>query len=231
MAGLLSILGKVGAGIAAPFTGGASLAALPVLDAIGGAGTGAAGGMADERARQNQFNLGRAGLANSAYATQQGNLTSLAGLNEQATMNRAQLGLTAPTARANQMIKGSLMETLQPLKITHPRAHIPEFTGGLSAANFTPAVRAAGRTLQDQAGSALASGSDVPAPTDYASRLLPAPDLPSYKEPGKAETVTGTGGILARILAALAKRGGGSASGSGMAALGGGGDFSDAGLG
>lgn len=32
-----STLGKIGAGVAAPFTGGASLAAIPMIDAIGGA--------------------------------------------------------------------------------------------------------------------------------------------------------------------------------------------------
>lgn len=47
--GLLSMLGKVGAGIAAPFTGGASLAFLPAIDAIGGALSGAAKGSADQR--------------------------------------------------------------------------------------------------------------------------------------------------------------------------------------
>jgi hypothetical protein len=55
--GLWSILGKVGAGVAAPFTGGASLAAIPAIDAIG-AGLGAASqGMASNRGAQFQGQL------------------------------------------------------------------------------------------------------------------------------------------------------------------------------
>lgn len=63
----LSILGKVGAGIAAPFTGGASLAAIPAIDAIGSAlgagskasasnrGTALDAAMEQEKLRQQQM--------------------------------------------------------------------------------------------------------------------------------------------------------------------------------
>lgn len=61
--GLLSMLGKLGAGIAAPFTGGASLAVIPALDAVGnvlgsGASSAAAGrrGDAETQAYMNAAN-------------------------------------------------------------------------------------------------------------------------------------------------------------------------------
>lgn len=47
--GFLKGLGKIGAGIAAPFTGGASLGLIPAIDAIGGVLGGAAKGSADQR--------------------------------------------------------------------------------------------------------------------------------------------------------------------------------------
>lgn len=55
--GFLSTLGKIGAGIAAPFTGGASLAAIPAIDAIGAGMSGAAGSMAHNRGTQAQLEL------------------------------------------------------------------------------------------------------------------------------------------------------------------------------
>ena len=47
--GILSKLLKVGAGVAAPFTGGASLAAIPAIDAFGKAAGGGAQAMASNR--------------------------------------------------------------------------------------------------------------------------------------------------------------------------------------
>jgi len=56
--GFLSTLGQIGAGIAAPFTGGASLAAIPALGALGSVASGAAKGSADQRLREGDQTLG-----------------------------------------------------------------------------------------------------------------------------------------------------------------------------
>jgi hypothetical protein len=55
--GLFSVLGKIGAGIAAPFTGGASLAAIPMIDAIGGGASSAAQSMANNRGSAAELTL------------------------------------------------------------------------------------------------------------------------------------------------------------------------------
>lgn len=55
--GFLSLLGKIGAVGAAPFTGGASLAALPAIDAISAGLGGAAQGMASNRGAKFQGQL------------------------------------------------------------------------------------------------------------------------------------------------------------------------------
>jgi hypothetical protein len=60
--GFFSVLGKIGAGIAAPFTGGASLAAIPMIDAIG-SGLGAASqSMTDNRSNQGNIEVQKIGL-------------------------------------------------------------------------------------------------------------------------------------------------------------------------
>lgn len=53
----LSILGKLGAGVAAPFTGGASLGAIPLIDALGKGASSAAQGMASNRGTSAELTL------------------------------------------------------------------------------------------------------------------------------------------------------------------------------
>jgi hypothetical protein len=52
-----SVLGKIGAGVAAPFTGGASLGAIPLIDAIGAGASGAAKSMASNRGTAAELTL------------------------------------------------------------------------------------------------------------------------------------------------------------------------------
>ena len=54
---LLSILGKLGAGVAAPFTGGASLSAIPLIDALGKGASSAAQSMAGNRGTAAELTL------------------------------------------------------------------------------------------------------------------------------------------------------------------------------
>jgi len=53
----LSILGKLGAGVAAPFTGGASLGAIPLIDALGAGASNAAKSMAQNRGTSAELTL------------------------------------------------------------------------------------------------------------------------------------------------------------------------------
>ena len=60
---ILGAIGKVGATVAAPFTGGLSTLAIPAIDAIGQVTSGAAKGSANQRLQENQGLLGQQSLA------------------------------------------------------------------------------------------------------------------------------------------------------------------------
>ena len=196
--------------VAAPFTGGASLLASGAIGALGQGAADAAGGMADERTLANQYGINRGQLANQQYGTQQGAKTNLLSMQEKGMLDRAKMGVEAPSARANQVLKGSLMSLVKPAKITHPRATIPGISGGLTPAALSQIARQTGVDLQDIASTALKSGSDVPELPDYVSQgMVEAPELPEYEQAGKLETGLGIAGGVGKIVDALARQGSG----------------------
>lgn len=228
-----------------------AMAAAPILGKLFGGG---AQGAAQERAGQNQFTLNKNTQELSKYGTQQNALLSallargrenqdryqtqqgattnamqgqhgalVAGSNE--GLQRAQLGLQAPTARARQSVLGSVMKNLQPSSFSVPegqKGRVPTRTGGLTAAVLDPTTRAHGDELMNAALMAQLSGSDVPkatdfkagdwagsviAPpptTDYMSGILAPPELGGYKTAGKGESILSGlgvgGGVLGEIL-------------------------------
>lgn len=185
--------------------GGASL----LGSLFGGAGKGAAQerqAANDFAQRENQMRLGQ-------YSTQQQALLSLLGLDERAAMDRAQLGIAAPSARAKQALVGSLLSRLQPASIQAPAGvRVGQVGGGLGAALGGGGMQQAGQLLQAQALKALASGSDVPAAANYAQRgMLPAPQVQGYKQAGKGESILsalGLAGGLAGMAAPYLKKSG-----------------------
>lgn len=205
---LLGILGAAAPFLGKMFGGGSGTGGM-----VGASASGAAGGMADERTRQNMFLSNQNNNQTSRYGIQQGAKTNLLSLAEQAALDRAKLGLAAPGARANQVLKGSLMEMVQPASMSHPRAHIPQISGGLTPAALSPSARQAGRDLQSQGLLALQNKSDVPPPTDFAGGMIEPPEMYDYKQPGKGESIVGGIGsfapLIGQIIAALAKQGGG----------------------
>src|SRR5262245_36075149 len=118
--GFLGALGKglgMAAGIGgAPFTGGASLAAvLPsILDVGGSVIGGMAKGSADSRAAENTANTYRDRNLIDLYGTQQRAITELAALQEKGLLDRAKLGIEAPGARTAQLARASLLSNLKP---------------------------------------------------------------------------------------------------------------------
>jgi hypothetical protein len=164
---------------------GAILGAVTGLGSLfGGAGKGAA----QERQNQNQH-------AGSIYDTQQRSLLSLLGLDERATMDRAQLGIAAPQQRAKQALLGSLMQRMQKAQVQPPPGiRMGQVSGGIGDAIGGPGMKGAGLLLQLQALKALQSGSDVPAATNYAKTgMLPAP---AYKKAGKGESIMSALGLI-----------------------------------
>jgi len=191
---------------------GAILGGAQLLGSIfGGAGRGAA----ESRQAENDFLQRENMLRSNQYSTQQQALLSLLGLDENATMNRAQLGLQAPNVRAKQAVLGSLLSRLQPAQIQAPAGiRVGQISGGLGDAIGGAGMRGAGNLLQLQALKALASKSDVPAAANYASRgMLAPPQMNAYKKPGKGESLLSMLGLAGGVLGAI-----GGARGSGDSA-------------
>lgn len=95
---ILGALGKVGAGIAAPFTGGASLAAIPMIDALGNVAGDAAKGSAGQRIAEapEMARAYQANLQGTQLNDRRAMLASLLGGTQDASIGRPE-GSTIPT--------------------------------------------------------------------------------------------------------------------------------------
>lgn len=174
----------------------------------------------------NRYNTNQ-GATTNAMQGRQGAVTHALDAQSAENLNRAQLGLQAPTVRARQSILGSVMKNLQPTQMVVPegqRGHVPTMRGGLNASALDPTTRQHGDELAKAALMAQLSGSDVPdktdfmggvqdwgstvlAPpsaTDFKSGLIAPPELGGYKSAGKGESIMSGasvgGGILGEIL-------------------------------
>lgn len=154
-------------------------------------------GAADERSNQNDAQLQRDRLAMQGHQTDTSALLQALQQNESATMNRAQLGISAPQDRTRQALLGSLLSNAQTVKGPGGRS-----VGGIDLSSLLSGARTAGGELTSQATKALQTGSDIPAFTDATSRLTKAPSPTAYQQPGKVESVLSGGGLLASLLSA-----------------------------
>jgi len=167
--------------------------------ALAGVAAGAAKGQAGERTAENNFQTNQNQLLNSQYGTQQSALQQLLALQERATLDRAKLGIEAPSSRMKQALLGSMIQNLQSAKITPPAGvNMGKVTGGVDPSAFlNAATRAGGGELNRQALLALLTKSDVPGPTNYGQTgLMPAPTLGGYKGAGGLETTLSTLGLI-----------------------------------
>jgi len=185
---------------------------LPALMAGGSILSRAGAGAQQERQQQNNGQFDRDRLALQAQQGQQSAALQAQGLNENALMNRAQLGISAPSARMKQALLGSLLQNAQTARYTPPPGiRMGQMSGGLDlSALINAAARQAGGTLQGQATRALETGSDVPTFTDATSRLTATPTPSAVRGPGMGESLLSGGGLLASLLGAVmqARRGG-----------------------
>lgn len=133
LGGILKGIGKVGAVVAAPFTGGASLAAIPMIDAAGQVASAIGGGRA-------------AGRQVEADANQRQDLLRL---------QAAKLNLDAPGQRAHNSVQGDILANAQPISINGPITHtggkMPRISGGLSPALLSDNSRQLGQNMSRQA--------------------------------------------------------------------------------
>lgn len=184
------------------------LAALPAITA--GAGIlgkilgGGAKGAADNRNQQNQ-NIASQNMRDaSVYGTQQAAASNLSALDERALMDRAQMGIAAPAARAKQALLASLIAGHRPTTVTAP-AGIRQgtVTGGVMD-GIGAGGKAAGAELLAQAMAALKSGSDIPEAANYRQSATIAPPKPMELEgPGAMESILSGGGLLGSIIGGL----------------------------
>lgn len=182
---LWSTLAKVGLGIAAPFTGGATLAGIPAIDAIGAVSSGVAGGRAQGR-QQETDNLLRESLAqNGRYRNQ---------------LDAAQLNLQAPGMRAQQSVKGDILANAQPFQWTGQtkmsgNIPVPQSTGGLSPSLFSDNTRELGRMLSE--GARQGQG------TNGGQVIAPPPDVAEMPQGNAADSILSLVGQIAPFLSLI----------------------------
>lgn len=178
-----------------------------ILGKIAGGG---AKGAATERAGQNDFTAQQNQQALSKYGIDQSARQNLLGQQEQATLNRAQLGMQAPNVRMKQALLGSLIQNMQSAKITPPSGiRMGQMTGGIDPSSLLNAgARAGGGEMQRQALMALLTKSDVPAATDFVKDgTVAAPTMGGYKNPGKLESALSLASLLGSAGGAIAEIG------------------------
>jgi hypothetical protein len=167
---ILKGIGKVGAVVGAPFTGGASLAAIPAIDAIGTIGE-IAGDIAGSRAK------GREAEANINTQRDQQRLQDILAQRNQDTQ-MASLNLEAPQTRMAQAIRGGIVSSGMPnfSMQAPPGVHKPAMTGMMGVGNISDTARQAGDAMQRQALLKMLSGETVPT-HDFAQTELPKAGL------------------------------------------------------
>ena len=128
---------------------------------------------------------------------------------EGATMDRANLGISAPMARTKQAAYGDALKNVQDVNINFgaKTGSLPSFgvSGGLRPSMFGDTARQAGGELSRQALMALMTKSDVPGmPTLPDQQPLSAlPELSTPQGSSALEKITGGVGLTGSILGAL----------------------------
>lgn len=164
-------------------------------------------GAAKERGDQNDFQQRQNQLDNQQFSTQQSAAADLSGLQEKATMDRAQMGVTAPNARMKQALLGSLLQSYQNRQIEAPSGiRVGKISGGLDLGAMSQAVRDGAGGFSADALAALKNKSDIPGATDYMkSGMVAPPVMDGYQGAGKMESVLSGGGLLGGLLGAIAE--------------------------
>ena len=233
----MSLIGNIlkygGAGLAAaavPFTGGASGMLIPALMAGGGA---VASGIGNTLSAASAGSAAQRGSENASANSRNSVLANLYGTNQNATMNslmgqsreqsdhanidldRRKFALDAPSKRASQSVRGSILQNAQPFSVSglpdRVASRIPQISGGLTPAMFSQETRQLGGELSRQALIDQLRGDtfDPLEKTDFKSGILPTPQLEEYQQAGGAEKAMGGVGLgmtlTAQIIDALSK--------------------------
>lgn len=213
--GLISTLAQLGGYAAAPFTGGASI---PVGQAIAQVAGGLSQGSANQRGAENNQAAERNRLLAQLYGTKQNaTLNALDAGSREARDQRSQAlderkyALSAPSVRAGQSVRGSIMANAQPVTISGIPSdiHVPTISGGLSPALFNANTRALGDEMTRKALVDQLKGDDF-APmekTDFKSGILADPKMEAYQKAGLLEKILGGIGMVGSVAGAASQFG------------------------
>ncbi len=110
-------------------------------------------------------------------------------------MDRRKFALAAPSARASQSVRGSIMQNAQPMKFDglppEIASRIPQISGGLSPALFNDNTRALGGELTRKALIDQLKGDEF-APlekTNFQSGILAQPKMEEFQKSGLLEKI------------------------------------------
>ncbi len=191
------LLGGIGSVVAAPFTAGGSLAALPaILSSVGSVASGAAAGRASGRAAEADVNNRNDALKISAARLLEDALQGRANLtlNQQKMLEDAlssrnttdlsqrTFALNAPGARAKNAVRGDTLANVQDASLggLPSRIKVPTISGGSRPSMLSGDTRALGKSmsrdalLQQMAGDKF----DAPPPMPTFDKM-PAPSIPT----------------------------------------------------
>lgn len=184
------------------------LLAMLLAGGIGKIASGAAKGSADQRAAENNQATQRNQLLAQLYGMQQNaTMNSLtAGSNERANqrgqaLDERKYALSAPSVRAGQSVRGSILQNAQPATISglpdRISSRIPTISGGLTPATFSPDTRALGAEMSRKALIDQLKGDtfDPMQTTDFSKGVLPLPKLEEYQKSGLLEKILGGIGL------------------------------------
>lgn len=201
--GWLSTIAKLGAVGAAPFTGGASLAALPAISAMSQIAGSAAASREKGRNDATALNTQRDALAGSQFNTAQ-NAEMQAG---QLDLQRQQFADQQRGARTKQAMLGDLLANIQDVNIDVPGITAAKISGGLRPSAMSARGRQAGEQLNQQALQKLLQGD-----TFTGGQLLQRPGLTPMPKPNAMDSILGAlgtyGSLASGVLGALPERGG-----------------------
>lgn len=195
LAGIGGDIAKVAPYVAAPFTGGASLALAPAAGAIGGvlsgigkatgpAAASVASGMA---AGRNQENLNKQKAFEDTLEAQKANEANLE--------NRLKLKQSTRNNAYSGALRGALAKNMQDVTIGQGpslmggRLPTVAFNGGMRPSAFGSEGRAAGTEMNRQSMLDLMNGTGLP-------DLPASPTAPDFKNAGVGENVLGTIGAV-----------------------------------
>jgi hypothetical protein len=185
---------------------------LPALMGLSGILSGAARGSADQRQSENSQTAQQNSLLTQLHGQRQA-ATSNALNNQSAEqvshanvdLDRRRHALAAPSARASQSVRGSILANAQPMTLSglpdRVSSRIPQISGGLTPEMFSADTRALGDEMTRTALIDQLKGDDF-APlerTNFHGGVLAAPQLQEYEKSGLLENILASLGLAGSV--------------------------------